>query len=185
MTGEQRTARIIVASTRAAAGAYTDRTGPVIRDWLTSRGWPDTEPQVVADGQAVADALADALAADAELIITTGGTGLSPDDTTAEATAAILDREIPGIMEEVRRRGAVQKPTALLTRGHAGIAGDSIVINLPGSSGGVRDGLDVLDGILDHLLDQLAGGRAGHEGGHEAAGSPGADSSPDRARGIR
>lgn len=166
MTESSRTAQIIVASTRAASGVYTDRTGPVIREWLMNRGWSTGEPQVVADGTAVADALADALAADARLIVTTGGTGVSPDDATAEATAAVIQKEIPGFMEEVRRRGAVHKPTAILTRGHAGVAGSSIIVNLPGSSGGVRDGLDVLDGILDHLLDQLAGGHSGHSGGH-------------------
>jgi len=161
-----RNAIVIVASTRAAAGGhgggYEDRTGPVIIHWLTDRGWSAGAPRVVADGQPVADALRAAIAGNAPLVITTGGTGLSPDDSTPEMTLPLLDREIPGFMEELRRRGAEQKPTALLTRGHAGIAGRSIVINLPGSAGGVRDGLDILDGILDHLLDQLAGRKAGH-----------------------
>lgn len=153
---------VIVASTRAATGVYEDRTGPVIVAWLRERGWSVDDPIVVADGRPVADALEQAVAARPALIITTGGTGLSPTDSTPEATAPLLQREIPGFMEELRRRGAAVTPTAILTRGHAGIAGNSFVVNLPGSTGGVRDGLDVLDGILDHVLDQLSGGHAGH-----------------------
>ncbi|TAM66055.1 MAG: MogA/MoaB family molybdenum cofactor biosynthesis protein [Microbacteriaceae bacterium] len=153
---------VIVASTRAATGVYEDRTGPVIVAWLRERGWNVEDPIVVPDGRAVADALGTSVAARPALIITTGGTGISPTDTTPEATQPLLQREIPGFMEELRRRGAAVTPTAILTRGHAGIAGSSFVVNLPGSTGGVRDGLDVLDGILDHVLDQLSGGHAGH-----------------------
>jgi molybdenum cofactor synthesis domain-containing protein len=158
----RRRAVVIVASTRAAAGDTEDRTGPVIAQWLAERDWQVDSPRIVADGQPVADALADALAENSQLIVTTGGTGLSPDDRTPEMTGPLLDREIPGFMEELRRRGAVHAPTALLTRGHAGVAGQSVIVNLPGSLGGVRDGLDILGGILDHLLDQLAGGKTGH-----------------------
>jgi molybdenum cofactor synthesis domain-containing protein len=157
-----RRAVVIVASTRAAAGAAEDRTGPVIATWLTENGWSADAPRVVADGQPVADALTDAIDQGVGLVITTGGTGLSPDDRTPELTRPLLDREIPGFMEELRRRGAEHAPTALLTRGHAGVAGATVVVNLPGSPGGVRDGLDILHGMLDHLLDQLSGGKSGH-----------------------
>jgi len=168
MTGETtadapgRQAVVIVASTRSAAGQFTDRTGPLIKQWLIDGGWSVEDPRIVADGQPVADALAAALATDARLIVTTGGTGLSPDDRTPEVTEPFLDREIPGFMEELRRRGVAHAPTAVLTRGHAGVAGRTVIVNLPGSPGGVRDGLDVLGGILEHLLNQLDGGKAGH-----------------------
>lgn len=152
-----RTAAVLVASTRAAAGAYEDRTGPVIADWLRDRGFEVSGPIVVADA-AITESLAELLAQHPDVILTTGGTGVSPDDRTPEATGALLDVELPGIVEEVRRRGAAVVPTAVLSRGIAGVAGRTFVMNLPGSAGGVRDGLAVLDGVLDHLLDQLGGG---------------------------
>lgn len=157
-----RHAVVIVASTRAAAGAAEDRTGPLIAAWLAGNGWSVDAPRVVADGQPVADALADAIVGRAGLVITTGGTGLSPDDRTPDVTKPLLEREIPGFMEELRRRGAEHTPTALLSRGHAGVTGTTVIVNLPGSPGGVRDGLDILGGMLDHLLDQLSGGKSGH-----------------------
>lgn len=152
-----RRAAVLVASTRAAAGTYEDRTGPVIADWLRARGFDSADPVIVAD-TAIADALAELLAQHPDVILTTGGTGVSPDDRTPEATRALLDMELPGIAEEVRRRGAEVTPTAILSRATAGVAGRTLVMNLPGSTGGVRDGLAVLGQVLDHLLDQIAGG---------------------------
>ncbi|GAB3634309.1 hypothetical protein GCM10027421_36630 [Microbacterium shaanxiense] len=152
-----RRAAVLVASTRAAAGTYEDRTGPVIADWLRARGFDSADPVIVAD-TAIADALAELLAQHPDVILTTGGTGVSPDDRTPEATRALLDMELPGIAEEVRRRGAEVTPTAILSRATAGVAGGTLVMNLPGSTGGVRDGLAVLGQVLDHLLDQIAGG---------------------------
>lgn len=152
-----RTARVIVASTRAAAGVYDDLTGPVIEAWLEARDWQLAPRLVVADGAEVAAALIAALETHPAMIITTGGTGISPTDKTPEMTRPLLDAEIPGIMEELRRRGATKTPRAILSRGVAGIAGDTLVINLPGSPGGVKDGLGLLDEILDHVLDQLKG----------------------------
>ncbi len=153
-----RTASVIVASTRAARGIYPDRTGPVIVDWLRSRDFDTDAPAVVPDGPDVDAALADALARDLRLVVTTGGTGVSPTDMTADATARVLTAELPGFQEELRRRGSAHTPFALLSRGLAGLAGRTIVVNLPGSTGGVRDGLDLLGEVLEHLLDQVAGG---------------------------
>lgn len=152
-----RRAAVLVASTRAAAGTYEDRTGPVIAEWLRARGFEVAGPVVVADA-AIANALAELFAQHPHLILTTGGTGVSPDDRTPEATRALLDLELPGIAEEVRRRGAAVTPTAIVSRAVAGVAGRTLVMNLPGSTGGVRDGLAVLDDVLDHLLDQITGG---------------------------
>lgn len=155
-----RSATVVVVSTRAAAGVYEDRTGPMIRSWLRERGFTADDPVIVADAD-VAPALRAALATAPDLLLTTGGTGVSPDDRTPEATRGLLDAELPGLSEELRRRGAANTPTALLSRGLAGVSGRTVVMNLPGSTGGVRDGLAVLGDVLDHLLDQLAGGDHG------------------------
>lgn len=150
-------ARVIVASTSAAAGISTDSTGPAIRDWLVARGFEVPPPSVVADGDPVAAAVRAALSERASVIITTGGTGISPSDRTPEAVDQLLDVRLPGLIEELRRRGAAALPAALLTRGVAGFAGDTFVMTLPGSPGGVRDGLGVLEPVLSHLLAQRTG----------------------------
>nr|WP_241981953.1 MogA/MoaB family molybdenum cofactor biosynthesis protein [Cryobacterium sp. TMT3-29-2] len=153
-----RTAQVIVASTRAADGVYPDRTGPVIDAWLTERGFTLGERRVVPDGDPVGAALIEAIDAGVDLVITTGGTGVSPHDLTPEQTLPQLDRLLPGLMEEFRRRGAASTPLAVISRGHAGIArGRTLVINLPGSPNGVRDGLGLLTEVVDHILDQLHG----------------------------
>lgn len=155
----ERRARIIVASTRAAAGVYDDRTGPVIAEWLRRRGWADVAVRVVSDGDDVAAALQDAVASGADFVVTTGGTGVNPTDRTPEATLPLLEMELPGVMEAIRRRGAESTSLASLSRGYAGVAGGTtFVVNLPGSTGGVKDGLSVLDSLLDHVVDQLRGG---------------------------
>ncbi len=158
-----RTGRVIISSTRAASGEYTDTTGPAIVDWLNLRGVVTPAPIVVSDGVAtVLRALRSATAAGADVVITSGGTGLSLDDRTPEATLPFLERTVPGIIEQIRRKGTnAGVPTAALTRGHAGVRGRCFIVNLPGSAGGVADGLAVLDDVLEHLLGQLAG--AAHE----------------------
>jgi cyclic pyranopterin phosphate synthase len=150
------TAVVVVASTAAAAGERADGTGPVIAEWLEGHGYSVDGVLVVADAD-IADGLADALDRMPAVLITTGGTGVSPTDRTPEATSAVLDRELPGIAEALRARGLVSTPTAALSRGLAGTAGGTVVVNLPGSSGGVRDGLEVLNGMLDHLVAQVSG----------------------------
>ncbi|MFN8071966.1 MAG: MogA/MoaB family molybdenum cofactor biosynthesis protein [Mycobacterium sp.] len=153
-----RRARVVIASTRASAGAYDDRCGPLIREWLEGRGFEVPAPAVVADGEPVRRALRAALDDGVEVIISSGGTGISPSDSTPEATEEVLDYQIPGLADAIRRSGLPKVPTAVLSRGLCGVAGRTLVINLPGSTGGVRDGLGVLADVLDHALDQLSGG---------------------------
>ncbi|XAS68848.1 MogA/MoaB family molybdenum cofactor biosynthesis protein [Micrococcaceae bacterium Sec5.7] len=156
-----RKAGVVIASTRAAAGIYQDVTGPVIIDWLTEHGFEPFPAMVVPDGEPVGAAIRALLTQEPAVVITSGGTGLSPDDRTPEMTISLLDREIPGIMEGIRRAGAVKTPMAMLSRGHAGAAGKTFVVNLPGSPQGVMEGLSVLDPVIGHLCDQLEGGH-GH-----------------------
>jgi molybdenum cofactor synthesis domain-containing protein len=154
----KRTARVIVASNRAASGVYADNTGPLIVDWLTDRSYDVPEPIVVPDGEPVGQALRGALNDEVDVVITTGGTGISPTDRTPDETAAVLDHQLPGLAEAIRSAGLPKVPTAVLSRGLAGVAGRTLVVNLPGSRGGVKDGLGVLDGVLEHAVEQLAGG---------------------------
>ncbi|NKQ55175.1 molybdenum cofactor biosynthesis protein MoaB [Amycolatopsis sp. K13G38] len=153
-----RTARVIVASNRAAAGVYEDNTGPVIVAWLAERSFEVPEPLVVPDGAPVGKALRECLNDEVDVIVTTGGTGVSPTDHTPEETSAVLDYELPGLADAVRMAGLPKVPTAVLSRGVAGVAGRTLVVNLPGSRGGVKDGLGVLADVLEHAVDQLAGG---------------------------
>jgi molybdenum cofactor synthesis domain-containing protein len=151
-------ARVIVASNRAAAGLYADTSGPLLVAGLRQLGCEVPDPLVVPDGEPVGQALRDAVAEGVDVVLTSGGTGITPTDRTPDVTGVVLDYEIPGIAEAIRAYGWTKVPTAALSRGRAGVAGRTLVVNLPGSSGGARDGLAVLGPILTHAVDQLRGG---------------------------
>ncbi|GFH37182.1 hypothetical protein SCWH03_34170 [Streptomyces pacificus] len=153
-----RRALVVTASNRASAGVYEDRGGPLLAEGLARMGFQVDGPRVVPDGEPVEKALREGVAAAYDVILTTGGTGISPTDRTPDATARVLDYEIPGIPEAIRAHGLAKLPTAALSRGLAGVAERTLIVNLPGSSGGVRDGLAVLSRMLPHAVDQLHGG---------------------------
>src|SRR4051812_37389898 len=151
-------AAVVVASNRAAAGVYDDTTGPLLADFLTGLGFSCDQPTVVPDGDPVGAAIAAAAAGGARVVLTTGGTGLTPTDRTPEVTRPLLDREVPGIAEAIRAHGVSQGvPTAALSRGLAGVSGQCLVVNLPGSRGGVKDAMAVLEPLLVHAVEQVIG----------------------------
>jgi molybdenum cofactor synthesis domain-containing protein len=156
-------ALVVTASNRAYAGVYEDRSGKALSEGLTALGFdvegPHVRPDDVGELEAVLRAAVDA---HFDVVLTTGGTGLSPTDVTPEATRAVLEREAPGIAEAVRRYGAENGvPTSVLSRGLAGTAARTLIVNLPGSTGGVRDALTVLGPLLPHVVSQLRGGDHG------------------------
>jgi molybdenum cofactor synthesis domain-containing protein len=149
----------VTVSNRAAAGVYEDKSGPVLAELLRAAGCEVDGPVIIPDGAAVVAALRDGIAASYDVIVTTGGTGLTPGDQTPEMTRLVLDREIPGIPEAIRAAGvAAGVPSAVLSRGAAGLASTTLIVNLPGSTGGVRDGMGVLANLLGHAIDQVRGG---------------------------
>jgi len=150
----------VTVSNRAAAGVYEDRSGPVLAGLLRAAGCAEVDgPLVVPDGDPVEAVLREALAAGYDVVVTTGGTGLTPGDLTPEMTRRVIDREIPGIAEALRSAGAAAGvPAAILSRGVAGVAGRTLIVNLPGSTGGVRDGMAVLAPVLAHAVAQINGG---------------------------
>ncbi|MFP5282095.1 MAG: molybdenum cofactor biosynthesis protein B [Actinomycetes bacterium] len=152
-------ATVITVSSRAAAGVYEDRSGPVVVAGLRVLGFAVDEPEVVPDGDEVGAALRAAVAREDAVVVTTGGTGLSPEDHTPEQTRSVVEREVPQLAAALARYGVDQGvPTAVLSRGVVGTAGRTLVVNLPGSRGGAADGLAVLAPVLRHAVSQLRGG---------------------------
>ena len=151
-------AMAVTISNRAAAGVYADTSGPVLVELLQDLGCQVDGPVVIPDGEPVEEVLRDAVAQGYDAVVTSGGTGLTPTDLTPEMTRRVIEREIPGIAEAIRLAGREKVPAAILSRGLAGVTGHTLIVNLPGSTGGVRDGMDVLGGVLRHAIDQIGGG---------------------------
>ena len=154
--GEGRSAAVIIASTSAARGEAADTTGPILVDWLRGRGYDCPDPIVVRDGEPVGEALRELLLTPAEaarprIVVTSGGTGLAPDDRTPEFTAELLERQSPGLIYAMWRKGLESTSSAVMSRGVAGVGGRCFVISFPGSEGGERDGLAVIDDLLEHI----------------------------------
>jgi molybdenum cofactor synthesis domain-containing protein len=148
----------VTVSNRASAGVYEDTSGPVLVSRLRELGFAVDEPVVIPDGSRVEEVLREAVAEGYQAVVTSGGTGLTPMDLTPEMTRRVIDYEVPGIAEAIRLTNRDKVPTAVLSRGLAGVAGRTLIVNLPGSRGGVKDGMDVLAGVLRHAVDQIAGG---------------------------
>ncbi|MFE5330790.1 molybdenum cofactor biosynthesis protein B [Embleya sp. NPDC056575] len=172
---------VITVSTRAAAGTYQDESGPVIVRGLQQMGFETRGPQIVPDGEPVAQALRDACAGHYDVIITTGGTGLNPFDQTPQMTSRVISFEVPGIAEAIRMENFDKVPTSILSRGIAGVAITqdshwtyrSLIVNLPGSPGGAQDGITVLAKVLPHVVSQLQGGDHARGGGFGGGGGGG------------
>ena len=156
-------AAVITVSDRASRGEYADRSGPLACALLREHGFTCGDAVVVPDeADDITSAIRNAVEAGARLVLTTGGTGVGPRDVTPEATAALGGQQLPGLAEAIRRRGADATPMAVLSRGLATILRDgdrsALVVNAPGSTGGVRDAVSVLATVADHVLSQLDGG---------------------------
>jgi molybdenum cofactor synthesis domain-containing protein len=157
-------AAVITCSNRSAAGTRPDDSGDLLVSLLSQAGCTVSWRVVVPDDvEAIRSAVRSAVATNAQVVITTGGTGLAPTDVTPEAVRGLLDREVPGVAEALRLAARDRVPTSVLSRGVAGTVGSAFVVTLPGSPGGVRDGMTVLEPLLGHVVDQIAGGdhRAG------------------------
>ncbi len=149
---------VVTASTRASQGVYDDVSGDLLDTALSDMGFEVARVLLPDDRDKLTNAIATAVELQADLVVTTGGTGMSPTDITPEATAPVITRPVPGIAEAIRAYGTASTPYAVMSRGLAGIAGTTFIVNLPGSKGGVKDGIAVLTPLLPHILSQLRGG---------------------------
>ncbi len=162
---------MITVSTRGAAGQRADESGPALKDGLSAAGHEVVSATLVPDDVAkIANAILEAIRDGANVVLTTGGTGLSPNDVTPEATRRVIDREVPGIAEALRATSLAKTPHGMLSRGLAGAVGPVLVVNLPGSPRAVRESLEVLLPVLDHAVELLAGqsGESGHARGRSS-----------------
>lgn len=177
-------ALVVVASNRAADGVYADTSGPILIQGFAAAGFDVAGPLVVHDGDEVEQALRDAVDDGFDLVVTSGGTGLTPLDLTPDMTSRVVEYEVPGIAEAIRAAGRAKTPHAALSRGIAGVAGKTLIVNLAGSTGAAKDGLAVLTAeLIVHAVSQLHGGdharsdaakgtSAGPESGDAAAAQP-------------
>jgi molybdenum cofactor synthesis domain-containing protein len=154
-------AAVLTISDGVAAGERSDGSGDLLAELLSAEGYEVERRIVPDDRETIADAIVD-LAEDAALVLTTGGTGLGPRDVTPEATSEVVERPAPGIAEAIRADSIAKTPHGLLSRGVAGVRDRTLVVNLPGSPGGCRDGFAVLQPALGHALELLAGEQTAH-----------------------